>query len=235
MLEFTDKQRQLALALYDVGAVMDRNCIHPKLNPEGKGFRLVLHEKNPGAPLSPFYLNLRTPDNPKPGPLTPEIVREIGDIFYGQACLLQIGYDHVVGVPRAGDPFAEAFSEAPSSGQKIPLLRMNKSEEGGVRQISGVEGAFKRGDRVLVVDDLITKGGSKILTLRELEGHGLKVTGVIILVNREQGGMAELQQSYPGVFVHAIFRVTDMLQLYRDQGRISPAMHDEIVAYLRAN
>src|SRR3989344_4810594 len=70
----------LAIALLDDGAVLTAASCHPLVverkgqNGKERGFKLKLHEKNPLAPLSPFYLNLRTPDNPKPGPLTPEVV-----------------------------------------------------------------------------------------------------------------------------------------------------------------
>ena len=77
---YQENQRQLAQALLEVGAILTAESDHPLVitrdgsdGPE-RGFRLKLHEKTPLAPLSPIYLNLRTPDNPKPGPLTLEIV-----------------------------------------------------------------------------------------------------------------------------------------------------------------
>lgn len=42
-------------------------------------FELKIHQTNSSAPKSPIYLDLRTPDNPKPGPLTPGFVRMIGE------------------------------------------------------------------------------------------------------------------------------------------------------------
>jgi hypothetical protein len=39
---------------------------------EFKPKKLKHHEKDPGAPPSPYFFNIRTPDNPKPGQLMPE-------------------------------------------------------------------------------------------------------------------------------------------------------------------
>ena len=70
----------LADELFDLGAIQFGN------------FKLKLHEKNPNAPLSPIYLNLRTPDNPKPGNLTLKIVAQIGRLMYFTAFRKKLDY-----------------------------------------------------------------------------------------------------------------------------------------------
>ena len=70
-------------------------------------FLFKLHEENPKAPRSPIKLNLRFP--PK-GNLTQESVEDIAAALYQLACQHQLQYDCVVGVPRAGEPFAKVFS-----------------------------------------------------------------------------------------------------------------------------
>ena len=47
-------EEELALAWFNAGIFLDKSR-----SPQGKGFRLKLHEKNPDAPLSPFYMNFR--------------------------------------------------------------------------------------------------------------------------------------------------------------------------------
>jgi uridine monophosphate synthetase len=234
MTDMNDIQCKLTEALFDVGAVMDRTRIHPTLNPEGKGFKLKLHETNPDAPLSPFYLNLRTPDNPKPGPLTPEIIERIGSALYDKADRLAFWYNCVVGVPRAGEPLAEAFYRQarvhkPSS---ISLLRLSKEETAESRRISGViEGEYTKGDPVLLIDDLITRAHSKIEAITELQRAGLCVSNILVVVDREQGGKEELVQR--GHHLHALLTVNQMFRFYFEIGRIHYDIYHEIIVYLQ--
>ena len=64
-----------------------------------RGFKLKLHDKNPSAPLSPIFLNLRAYNHPKRGPLTSEMIKTIGKSFYNTARVFQLDYDCVCGVP----------------------------------------------------------------------------------------------------------------------------------------
>jgi uridine monophosphate synthetase len=219
----TSRQERLALQLFDIGAI------------KFGAFRLKLHETHPDAPLSPIYLNLRTADNPKPGPITPEIVDEIGQQLYSLAQLVQISYSHVAGVPRAGDPFAEAFSRASTFGHHPPpLLRLRKDETPDLRHVSAVlEGTYRRGDRVLLIDDLITQAGSKLEAIRALRETGLVVHDVLVLVDREQGGSRQLQEF--NCQLHAVFSLSPLLDLYLERGKIPQAMRDEVSAYLATN
>lgn len=227
---------KLALALYDIGAFLDRTAIRPN-NPDGKGFRLKLHERNLQAPLSPYFLNLRVPENG--GPLTQEIVDEIGRMFYGFARMDTLRFDHVVGIPRAGEPFAVAFSRAPSSGAPIPLLRMGKEGGASGRRVKGVFGEFSAGDSVLILDDLITQADTKVEAIREAQNVGLIPENLIVLVDREQGGVAELRRECPHTVVHVMLTVTQLLQIYTGelggQPRMSAALREEIEAYRREN
>ena len=66
----TGDHAKLAQLLFKVGAI------------KFGAFKLKLHEKDPDAPLSPIYLNLRTDRHPEnPGPLTDEMMNLIGSLF----------------------------------------------------------------------------------------------------------------------------------------------------------
>lgn len=220
----------LAFGLMEVGAFQSRSDIGPK-NPDGKGFRLKLHETNPDAPLSPFYLNLRTPDNG--GPLTPQLVDAIGLEFYCHAAKLRLQYDCVVGVPNAGNPFAEAYAEiySEASSFDLPVLMMVKEEGEAGRRVAGIiSGNYQPGQAALVLDDLVTEGHSKIETIKVLEKAGLIVRDIMVLVDREQGGVVQLEQA--GYRVHVIYRIRELLALYVDTERITQTMREECLQYL---
>jgi len=231
MTEMNDYKRKLALALFDIGAIQDKHQ-----SPEGKGFKLKLHEIDPDALLSPVYLNFRTPDNPKPGPLTPDIIAVIGKELYKMARLSKLRYSHVAGVPRAGNPLSEAFSETATTfgDYKIPVLELVKEDSDGGRQIVEIiKGECHKGERVLLVDDLITGAHSKLEAIKVLENGGMEVNDVLVLVDRQQGGPEQLKEK--GYTFHAVFTFSELLDLYLNAGKMDQATYDEINAYLAAN
>jgi orotate phosphoribosyltransferase len=223
--ERTNQQR-IPLALFDIGAV---DCI---------GYHeLKLHEENPEAPLSPIFMNLRTPENPKPGPLTPEIVDDIAALFFEYVTMYDIQFDFVVGIPNAGEPFAEAFCKPRQSGDSI-LLKLHKMVEvDGKRRIGTLTAdsmdKIFHGAKVLVFDDLITKAHSKLEAAEALEISGLKVTDFVVLVDREQGGSKEMAER--GYAVHAMYPLSWLLEEFLQCDRINQEKYDEINAYLVAN
>ncbi len=214
--------QELAVTFFDIGVVKFGE------------FKLKLHEKHPDAPLSPIYLNLRTADHPtKPGPLTPTIITSVGKMLYEMAGELNLNYSCVVGVPRAGDPFARAFSEAPP-GQAVPLLHLEKTEEDSRRRVTRLIGEeHLPEEKVLVIDDCITRAESKLEPIQVLEGAGLVVSDVLVIVDREQGGASELERA--GYRLHAMFTLSALLKFYRDSNRIGLGTYERVSAYLAAN
>ena len=63
-----------------------------------------------------------------------------------------------------------------------------------------VEGNFKEGDSVVVVDDVITTGGSTIKAIEHIEAEGGKIAFVMVLLDREEGGRANIEKLGHRVF-----------------------------------
>lgn len=233
-MEDLKKNVELAIKLFEIGAFLDKTK-----SPDGNGFKLKLHDDNPEASLSPFYLNFRTPDNPKPGPLTPEIVDEIGQIL----CQEFIGLVHaglvchqVAGVPRAGDPLAEAFfrvwrSKKPSN---CGIIKLGKEESPQGRRVTKIiRGDWDSGEIILLIDDLITQADSKLEAIETLKKAGLVVRDVLVLVDREQGGERVLKEN--GYNLHSVFKFSDLLVLYQYKNLIGQRVYEEIKSYLHNN
>lgn len=214
----------LPLRLYDGQAVR----VDTKV-----GFKLKLHETNPEAPPSPIYLNIRTPNNPKPGPLTPEIVKEIGCALWWYAKKTGIHFDAIAGLPNAGIPIAQAFKDAVyEDGVLIPLIQLGKTSTNETRKIDGVidtDGA-SLGDTVLVIDDLITAGDSKNEGIEALRKAGFKVTDVLVLVDREQGGAVDLAKRE--VRLHSLLTLRSLVNMLFEANRISHEERERVLTYL---
>ena len=72
-----------------------------------------------------------------------------------------------------------------------------------------VEGNFKAGDVVAVVDDVITTGGSTLKAIDQIEAEGGRVALAIVLLDREEGGRANIEAR--GVPVFSAFTRTQLL------------------------
>lgn len=226
-MSFPELRSVVARGIFECGAFKDKSR-----SENGQGFRLKLHEKHPDAPLSPYYLNLRTPDNPKPGPLTPKLVSDIGLLLYRHAVVWGIKFHRIAGIPRAGDPLAAAFAEASSRPDLLIKLGKADASEGKGRQVVGiVAGSFSEGDAVLFIDDLITGADTKLEAVDALKEGGLAVKDILVLLDREQGG-AEALANF-GYQLHAVFTVSWLLNFYLAEGLIDQAVFGEIASYRR--
>ncbi len=186
-------------------------------------FRLKLHEKNPDAPLSPIYLNIRD---------LPDWAYVLaGDILHDLVVREGIfDFDYVVGIPKAGEPIGKAFAKA----VRKPHLRIQKVEdEGGRRITSNILDSFEKGRKVVLVDDLITKADTKREAIRSIEANGLQVVATLVLYDREQGGIDELNRE--GKKVLAVSGLSETLSFFVREKKILPAKRDEVMAYIAAN
>lgn len=209
----TPTQQFLANRLFTVGAVQFGQ------------FKLKLHEQHPDAPLSPIFFNLRTPDNPKPGPLDPELVQLIAAEMVAIFPPRQ-QFQGVAGVPRAGDPFAAAAAKL----LRCPRLQLAKSETAERRSVTQlVGGLYHIDDTIVVIDDLITAADSKLEAIRIFLRYGLLVRDVVTLLDRQQGGRELLLAA--GVQLRSVFTASQLLNHYRDTSAITTEQHAAVADY----
>lgn len=115
----------------------------------------------------------------------------LGSLTVGKVILSMLSGKKVdaIGGPTLGaDPIATAVSLLSShTGNPIRafIVRKEAKKHGLQKMIEGP--ALKSGDRVVMVEDVITTGGSVLKAIEEVEKLGAKVTQVICLVDREEG------------------------------------------------
>jgi orotate phosphoribosyltransferase len=82
--------------------------------------------------------------------------------------------------------------------------------------MSGVEGNVRPGDRVAILDDVITTGGSTIAAIVRAKGAGLVIDRVIALIDREEeGGRENIEAHVPRV--EAVLTRTEIMRRYRGE------------------
>jgi len=214
-------QDELAFALGVMGAVQF----------DEKGFQLKIHREHPEWNLepSPYYVNLRLQENK--GPLVEWQVKMLGQhmaLHYHQEMLGCPGSFQIIGIPATGIPLAEGFCEAWPNPNQINLLKMSKEGEGKGQIASKIEGEVNESP-ILLLDDVITKGGSKFDTLKAMGLHRPLVKKILVLVDREQGGKEEMAQQ--GIKLHSAITFSRILEASRTSGMIDEEMYQHCVDY----
>lgn len=196
-------------------------------------FKLKLHTKYPGAPLSPYFISLRMKgaSTEHEGSLTEETVDMIGRLIadrYGAMIAGTVQY--LAGIPAAGDPIADAVMMHLLAHSRVVRLHLEKIGTGDSRTIVPKEGeTYYGGASTLTIDDLITQAGTKIEAMKALQKAGMRNDICIVLVNRGQGGMEEAEAA--GLNVVAIFSLDDLIKIYLEHGLITEAQVEEIKTY----
>ena len=136
--------------------------------------------------LSNYYFNC------KPTTLDPEGMNLIGSVIFDMVKNSSI--TAAGGLTLGADPIANALSVISyQKGKPIKSFIVRKDvKDHGTK--SAIEGNVKAGDRVLILDDVITTGGSTITAIEQARKAGLVVDGVIALVDREEGGRENIQK-----------------------------------------
>jgi len=187
-------------------------------------FKLKLHELHPEAPLSPVYINMRE--------MQQSIIDRMAELMYEISMAQDLRYDYVIGIPKAGEPIAEAFCRLAGK----PMLKMVKQEAtavGGRKITSTIIGKFEPGKKVLLIDDLITQADTKLEAFAGVEANGLMAMDLLLGMDREQGGVEILQDQ--GKNVYAVSKLKDSLNLFVREEKIDEAKKKEVIEYLDAN
>jgi len=201
-----DPRAALTLALADIGAIRFGE------------FTLA------SGKSSPIYIDLRLLASHPPA--LRQAARAYADLLRGELGVCEPeARTRLAAIPYAALPIGTAVALE----LDLPLIypRKEVKAHGTSRQI---EGEFKPGDRVVVLDDLITTGGSKLAAIEPLEAAGLEVRDVVVLIDREEGGAADLAGA--GYRLHSVLRLSEMLDLLVESGRINAEQRAEIAGAL---
>ena len=117
--------------------------------------------------------------------------------------------DAVGGLTLGADPVAYAVArascEAPPLVSAFTVRKAAKAHGAGRR----IEGCFEPGAKVVVVEDVITTGGSALEAVRVVLEEGGTVLGVLAVVDRDEGGRAALEEA--GLSVEILVTMHDIM------------------------
>lgn len=170
--------------------------------------------------MSPIYVDLRVIVS------YPEVLKLVAEAMWNKINNLE--FDLICGVPYTALPIATAISIT----HNLPMvMRRKEVKDYGTKK--AIEGAFATGQKVLIVEDLVTSGLSVFETSEPLEHEGLKITDVVVLLNREQG--AEENLNNKNLNLHAVFTITELLQTLLEKNKIDKNIYDSTMQFISDN
>jgi orotate phosphoribosyltransferase len=136
--------------------------------------------------MSQFYVNC------KPTTLSPRGMFLVGHLVFD--AIKESNVAAVGGLTFGADPIAVATAFASElMGQPLKAFSIRKTrKDHGI--VKWIEGDLKPGERVAVIDDVATTGGSTIKAIERAQAEGLEVVKAVILVDRQEGGLANIRQ-----------------------------------------
>jgi len=171
---------------------------------------------------SPYYIDLRIV------PSFPDAFTEICD-FYAEQITAKIGlknFDRIAGVPIAGMPFASQIAY----NLKKPFLYIRKGLRRHGRQ-RRVEGILFSGDRVLLIDDLVTTGLSLRKAAEAVRAEGGVVDKAVAFLDREEGGNEKLAKK--GIQLNALLKISEVAKMLYETDAIDEESYKTITKQIK--
>lgn len=135
----------------------------------------------------------------------------------------ELSFDIICGVPYTALPIATVVSMK----KDVPMVTRRKEKFGGARII---EGQFKKGANCLIIEDVVTSGGSVLETAKDLKYHGINCEYAVVLLNREQGGRNILEHN--GIKMHALLDLTQLMEYLEEAECIGGGTVETVKDYL---
>jgi orotate phosphoribosyltransferase len=159
--------------------------------------------------LSPYYIDLRIiPSFPKAFERIEKLYREVAKNDLDLKTIKRIA-----GIPTAGIPFSSVLAFSLNK----PFLFVRRETASGRKR--RVEGILNPGDRVLIVDDLITTGKTILAAAEILRSEGSIIKDALVLIDRQEGGKTALKDQ--GIQLHHLIRISEAGKLLYNMGAIN--------------
>ncbi len=165
-----------------------------------KGFTLASGEK------SDIYIDV------KKTALSPEGMQLIGYACYQEIKLAPV--DAIGGLTLGADPIAYATAMVANQYCKPVDVFIVRKEPKAHGTQQWIEGNMKPGANVVILEDVLTTGGSTIKAIKRAEEAGFNVIGALALIDREEGGVANVLKEC-NCKVRSVFKKSDLLELYK--------------------
>ncbi len=133
-------------------------------------------------------------------------------------------FDLVAGIPFGGLHLATAYSLT----AKVPMIYVHPG-----RGESYIEGIYRPNQKAIIMDDLVTGGGSIVETAQRLEECGLYVHDAFVLVDRQQGARERLKDHH--INLRSALTLEVLLNYLMSSGKITEDWYRRCLDYMEAH
>ena len=170
---------------------------------------------------SPMYMDLRLFIS------HPKFMKKVAKVY---AHLLEpLEYDRLAGVAYAALPIAGAVSLEIEK----PWIFMRKE---GLAKSYGlqksIEGEYNQGDVIAVIDDLVTKGDSKLEVIQPFKEHGLEIKDFIVLIDYQKGAAKLLEDK--GYNLHSFLTTREVVEIMKQNDKIDDSKYQQCLKFLNS-
>lgn len=180
------------------------------------------------AVRSPIYLNVRKIIG------HPEALAHAARVILDEIKTLQAmrnaqmdRFDLVAGVPVGGLHVATAFALH----AKVPMIYLHPQPDG---KDAAIEGVFLPGQTAIIMDDLVTGGGSILATAERLRDSGIMIKDAFVLVDRQQGARERLRRE-AGINLRSALTLEVLLNHLMSAGLIEETWYKRSMEYLETS
>ncbi|NOZ34481.1 MAG: orotidine-5'-phosphate decarboxylase [Chlorobi bacterium] len=155
---------------------------------------------------SPFYFDLRDMIS------HPEILSGVANLLVDQ--IQDLDFDYISGVPYTALPIATLVADILDK----PLIYIRKEEKAyGTK--NNIIGKFEKGEKCLIIDDLITTGESLLETAEKFKNEGLEIVDFSVIIDRSNNIEQYLNKS--GYKLHSLIKLDKIIEVLKENNRIS--------------
>ena len=155
--------------------------------------------------VCPYYIDLRFLAS------YPDVLRLVTKEYV--KILNKLDYEILVGIPYAAIPLATALALELN---KPMIFTRKEAKEHGTRKL--IEGVYKKNQKAVIIDDVISDGGSKFKVIEPLEAEGLIIKDIVVLVDRGHRGPDIMKEK--GYNCYSVLHINDILSISKKQGKI---------------
>ena len=170
--------------------------------------------------ISPIYIDLRVIVS------YPEVLKTVADEMWQK--VKELNFDVICGVPYTALPIATAIS---LKNNKPMVMRRKEVKDYGTKK--AIEGKFEKGQKCLIIEDLVTSGSSVFETIEPLAFEGLEATDIIVLLDREQGGKENIKNK--GYNLHSVINITELLETLYEENKINRENYENTKQFIKEN
>jgi uridine monophosphate synthetase len=170
--------------------------------------------------ISPVYIDLRVLVS------YPQVLKKVAKEYL--AVLKKLKFDRMAAIPYTAIPIVCAISLL---NNKPWVYTRKEVKDYGTKK--PFEGEFKKEEIIVLIDDMITTGQSKIEAITPLLNAGLKIKDIVVLFDREQGGKEFLASR--GFKLHYVFTLRQWLKILFKNKKINQDNYQKVLEWLEKN